>query len=316
MTVTPQAIRDAEFQVKLRGYDQAEVKEYLERIAEDHLKLIERLDMQERSIEALSRDNHKLRQESKSCERKIIDARNTVEETKNTRLQEKEQFEKQEWELKTLRRAVGQLEEEKLASTKRQGLADIHIKKLQAGMLQEQSREKELLQRMQLLEKQNQAAQREESDLKKALATAQKLSDGMIQDSEKQAREILTRARLEIEKLRRQAKEELAYFPAEIQRMREQHDKLKGQVRSILKNYLESFDNALTDVGALLEEEEGKPPQKEMPFKEKPAEQEALAGSDELFQSIPISDNMSFDNEDLDDISEDVSLSLDMEHKP
>ena len=41
MSITPQAIKDQEFQVKFRGYDAIEVKAYLELLAEEFFELHE-----------------------------------------------------------------------------------------------------------------------------------------------------------------------------------------------------------------------------------------------------------------------------------
>lgn len=341
MTVTPQSIRDSEFQVKLRGYDQAEVREYLERIAEEYLRLIEHLDKREQSVKVLSRDNNKLREKSTSWKQDIVDARKAVDEIKNDCRQEKEQCEKQKQELKTLRKTVSQLEGEKRTTIKKLIFADTHIKKLKAGILQEQSRKKKLLQRIVLLEKENKDLQKEDNELKKTLATAQKFSEGMIQESEKQASEVLNRARFEIDKLRCEAREELAHFPAEIKRMKEQHGKVKEQLRAIVNEYLESFEKSLAADGVLLAEKQDETAQDMTAFEEKPAAQEAqasvldeeaekednnfnqheyrtideLEGQDELFQSIRIPNDMPFNSDYLDEISKNISLPLDMKEK-
>ena len=43
MSITPQAIKDQEFQVKFRGYDAIEVKAYLELLAEEFFELHEQI---------------------------------------------------------------------------------------------------------------------------------------------------------------------------------------------------------------------------------------------------------------------------------
>jgi len=55
MAITPQAIKDQEFRVKFRGYDEIEVKAYLELIAEEFLNSSSRSDSRLRDIEVCSK---------------------------------------------------------------------------------------------------------------------------------------------------------------------------------------------------------------------------------------------------------------------
>jgi len=343
MKVTPQSIKDAEFKVKLRGYDQAEVKAYLEGIGEEHLKLIEQLEKREESIQSLSLSNNKLQEESRSLEKDIGDAHRTVDIIKNDCRQEKEQCEKQKQELQTLRKTVGELEGEKQTIVTRLGRADALIKQLRVVIAEEQSSKKKLLQHIHLLEQQNKKVQNQENDLKTTLATAHKFSEKIIEESEQQASEVISQARLEIEKFRRETQEELAFFPAEIQRMKQEHDKVKEQLRAIVNGYLESFDNTLEtddiglkeEPGVVLQEMDGCERKQDGPecqaAVEKPGRYEKahkagdgltqqpyvamdeLDGQDELFQSIHIPDEKVFENDSLDEISRNIFLPLDLE---
>ena len=51
--LTPQAIKDQEFQIKFRGYDAIEVKAYLELLAEDYFELSEQNRIHVEEIESL-----------------------------------------------------------------------------------------------------------------------------------------------------------------------------------------------------------------------------------------------------------------------
>ena len=64
--LTPQAIKDQEFQVKFRGYDSIEVKAYLELLAEDFFELTEQNRTQEEEIESLRAEQEALSREKET----------------------------------------------------------------------------------------------------------------------------------------------------------------------------------------------------------------------------------------------------------
>jgi len=58
--LTPQAIKDQEFQIKFRGYDAIEVNAYLELLAEDFFELTEQNRIQADEIQALQSEQESL----------------------------------------------------------------------------------------------------------------------------------------------------------------------------------------------------------------------------------------------------------------
>ena len=60
MAITPQAIKDQEFQIKFRGYDAIEVKAYLELIAEEFFEVFEQVRQQNEDIEGLTEEKEDL----------------------------------------------------------------------------------------------------------------------------------------------------------------------------------------------------------------------------------------------------------------
>ena len=68
MAITPQAIKDQEFQVKFRGYDAIEVKAYLELIAEEFFELFEQVRKQVEDIEGLVEEKEELVEQSDVAE--------------------------------------------------------------------------------------------------------------------------------------------------------------------------------------------------------------------------------------------------------
>ena len=60
MAITPQAIKDQEFRVKLRGYDTIEVKAYLELIADEFFEMFEQAKQQTDYIDGLIEEKEEL----------------------------------------------------------------------------------------------------------------------------------------------------------------------------------------------------------------------------------------------------------------
>ena len=82
MAITPQAIKDQEFQTKFRGYDTIEVKGYLELIAEEFFELLEKIHQLEGEIGALSSEKELLEEMNKKLETDIETALQTTDDVR------------------------------------------------------------------------------------------------------------------------------------------------------------------------------------------------------------------------------------------
>ena len=345
MAITPQSIKDAEFQLKMRGYDQVEVRAYLERVAEDYLKLIEELGRQAKGVKVLTLENKQLRQNGKSGEQEISAVQVAFNNLKKECQQERQVVDKQKDALAALGQMVDQLEGEKRAVSQKLGRAETKIQKLMTEMSQERMRSKKNFHRFQQLEKKQKNTAKEELELKKTLAAAQKFSEEMIQKSEQQASEVLGQARLEIEKIRREAREELAYFPAEIKRMKAEHRRVKEQLQAVVKSYLKGFEGTAIKDSELDGQEEirqeersgndsarftARSEEKTVVSSTDPPGAEnqegngeltresyetihALEDQDELFQSISLPEDVPLDNDYLDELGDELSLTIDLD---
>ena len=69
--LTPQAIKDQEFQVKFRGYDSIEVKSYLELLAEDFFELLEQNRVHTEEIESLLAEQELLQVQKEKSENEL-----------------------------------------------------------------------------------------------------------------------------------------------------------------------------------------------------------------------------------------------------
>ena len=77
MSITPQAIKDQEFQVKFRGYDAIEVKAYLELLAEEFFELHEQNRKMAEEGAGLANDVETLQREKEEAQR---EGRKRIEE--------------------------------------------------------------------------------------------------------------------------------------------------------------------------------------------------------------------------------------------
>ncbi len=330
MTITPQSIRDKEFRIKLRGYDQTEVKELLDLVAEEFLQCLERQGRLERNIEILRQKNSGLRQSENTWKKNVAEFKKTVQTVTDRYRQESEKLNK-------LHTVISQLKDEKQSALQQLSGADTRLKEMKSGVAKDRSVQNGLLQRISSLEKRNEQLKDENSLLKEKLAAGKTPSEITAQENEQQVKEELNKARREIEKVRNETRQELASFPAEINRMKEEYEAVKARLRAIVKEYLENLEsnlklgNKLLDKepplsranrqedGRLAKNKEGIDNRKQVKgsrrnnssSRKRYSVIEGFEDGDNLFQSIPIPDEMPLDSDYLDEISKSLFLPTD-----
>ena len=77
--LTPQSIKDQEFQTKFRGYEPIEVKAYLELLAEDFFELTEQNRIQAEEIESLQAEKEALEQGKEALANEVQIAQENAE---------------------------------------------------------------------------------------------------------------------------------------------------------------------------------------------------------------------------------------------
>lgn len=245
--LTPQAIKDQEFQIKFRGYDAIEVKAYLELLAEDFFELTEQNRVQVEEIEALQaeqeslvRDKETLAVEMKESQDNADGIQSDIEEGyKHKDLEIDELKEK----LESAEKQVEELREEKSAQT-------VKIEELEEqltgdiGTSEDDKSELEKLRaRVAVLDEQNKELKQEGIDFKTTILAAQKFADNLRETSETEATQLMDNAKLEVESFKAEAEAELAHLPKEIDELQEK----KGRVKEDLKNTLLGYLSALDD---------------------------------------------------------------------
>lgn len=302
MSLTPQAIKDQEFQIKFRGYDTLEVKAYLEllaeeffelheqnrKLAEDSAALAEEKESLQREKEGLLKDIGKQREELESLrdEAKRKDERNSSLQKEADELQTLLAGSRQETQLakEMVESAEGTMRQERENAATRlreeREAAEVKIAATQEGAQQLRLESEKLQQRIQTLEEQNRELKKGEVDFKSTIVAAQKFSEDLKKRSEKEAKQLMEKARTDVENFRRQAQEELAHLPLEIEKLHKKRTEVRDELKMVLNSYLQNLD-IFSEV-------------------EEAAREEDLT---ELFQSIQIPENGMIDPVDLEKIN-------------
>jgi DivIVA domain-containing protein len=275
MAITPQAIKDQEFQVKFRGYDAIEVKAYLELIAEEFFEVFEQVRQKVEDIEGLVEEKEELVEQSATLKRDLasLQAKNDRITTELEQRNEKNTALLQE--IEDLKGRIAGLEREgkEKDAELREATERIQAEK---ELFEGEKREKEELNaRLLALKNQWDEQKKVEIDFKEALLAAQTFSRDLKKKSEEEAEGILEKARTEAEKLRQDTYQELARYPKEIERLKMKRTQVREDLRTVLALCLENLDI----------------------FKEETNEPEE--DYSDLFQSVIVTDDGTVNNEEL-----------------
>jgi DivIVA domain-containing protein len=264
MAITPQAIKDQEFQSKFRGYDTIEVKAYLELVAEEFFELLEKMRQQEDDITVLIQEKNLLEELKANLETDIEAALRTSDGLRAEMAEKDEKFTELSKEIDELQTAHADFELERKEFEEEVQMTENMASEIEER-LKESDRDKETLRKkIESLQEQSQETRDDEIDLKRTLGAAQRFADDlrkqaqeeadtMLQESESKAQELLEKseekastalqmARDEIERLRRGAYDELSRLPEEIERLSEQRNEIREDLRAVLASHLEKLD--------------------------------------------------------------------------
>ena len=302
MTITPQAIKDQEFQVKFRGYDTLEVKAYLELLAEEFFELHEQNRKLTEEATTFAEEQDTLRREKEAA---LKESRKHLEEIEGLKIE----GQKKESRTAALEKEVDELREQLVNSRKETELAREMVESAEALMKSEQANAaakiqeaheaaearkaeesesaqqtrmeiEKLRHKIQVLEEQNRDLKKGEVDFKSAIVAAQKFSEDLKKRTENEARLMMEKAKADVENFRNQAQEELSRLPVEIEKLHKKRTEVRDELRSVLHSYLQSLD-MFSGVDEIEREED-------------------LA---ELFQAIQIPDDGMIESADLENIN-------------
>ncbi len=244
--LTPQAIKDQDFQIKFRGYDAIEVKAYLELLAEDFFELTEQTRVQADEIESLRTEREVLQREKDNL---AAEMRLSQENAETIQSQIDQGYKHKEKEISELRTELGvaQVRASTLAEENRAFLQKVNEleEKLAGGLgssIHEQAEIEKLRARIEIMEEQNRELKQQGLDFKTTILAAQKFADNLRQTSEEDGKRIMEQARADVQKFREEAQAELSRLPKEIENLNQQRIKVRDELRTILQSYLEALE--------------------------------------------------------------------------
>lgn len=242
MAITPQAIKDQEFQKIFRGYDTIEVKAYLELIAEEFFEQLEEVRSQGDTIEALEEEKEELVTDKKLLEEKVTNVQEEANKKIAAYSNKDDAIILLEKECDALKEKIEKKEAEKakkdieIASEREKAHEkDVYIQKIS-------SEKSELEKQVAALTKQIDTLDAVEVDFKSTLIMAQKFSNDIKQKSEAEAQEIIDLAIEESEKQRQETFAELSRYPKEIEVLKEKRDKVRKDLEKVLNTCLNNLN--------------------------------------------------------------------------
>lgn len=244
--LTPQAIKDQDFQIKFRGYDAIEVKAYLELLAEDFFELNEQNRLQMEEIDSLITKRDVLQKEVDGL---AAEVRLTRENAEGIQAAIDSRFQMKDKEIADLRgqvegaRTAAQALEDENRSLQRK-VTDLD-NKLAGGVgatIHDHAEIGKLNSKIVLLEEQNQELKQQGLDFKTTILAAQKFADNLRQSSEEEAQKMMEKAKADVQRFREEANAELSRLPMEIEKLHQQRVKVRDELRAMLHSYLEALE--------------------------------------------------------------------------
>ncbi|PIE00175.1 MAG: hypothetical protein CSA81_13975 [Acidobacteria bacterium] len=244
--LTPQAIKDQEFQIKFRGYDNIEVKSFLELLAEDFFVLAEENRELVMEAESLKFELSEARARGESLERNLEEKRSIVEGAQHERDERVLNRDGQIVELQNQLKAAGAenaaLTENVLAYQNLVNELEERLAEADRGTAHLGSEVERLNGRIEILEEQNRDLKQEGSEFRNTILAAQKFADSIRMEAELEAEKLLEDARKEVQLVREEAEVEIARLPLEIKVLEERKAQVRKDLQAVLTRYLDELD--------------------------------------------------------------------------
>ncbi len=252
--LTPQAIKDQEFQIKFRGYDAIEVKSYLELLAEDFFELLEQNRVHIEEIESFVAEQELYQVEKEKIENELRDdqvSRDEIEADVQKEYSRKdEEIEDLKTQIAKLETTVSGLEDENSKCCEKILELEENLSSGSDAIIKEQNEVERLQYEFERVEERKKELEKEGLDFKTTLFAAQKFADNLKESSEQDALATITAAKAEVQKLRKEAHEELAYLPKEIEQLQQKKIQVRYELKAILDKYMVGLDDAFSESDA------------------------------------------------------------------
>ncbi len=312
MTLTPQLIKDQEFQVKFRGCDPLEVRDYLETIADEFFELQEQCKEYLEELELLRKEKETSEDYNSSLETDMEFTRKISEELKEGCVQKEEKLKELSKEVEELQLRIADMEQENVERDEEVSAASAKVEEAEAALKEAETEKESLRAKIELLREQNSELKKEEVDFKSALATAQQFAEDLKEKSRLEAEEMIAAAKAEIEQIRDDAHAELTRLPVEIAALKKKKSEVKEELKSTLESYLETIDVFYPDEDESDGTAEGE--SSEVPLSVEPEAHEADEPKDldDLFEKIEMNEDGSVAPEDFEKLSSSSGSSSDL----
>ena len=295
MVLTPQLIKDQEFQQKFRGVDPLEVRDYLEIVANEFFELQEQCAEQLEELETFRDTKESMDNYTGSLESDMEFTRKISDELKDSCAQKEKKVTELEQEVEELQLRIADMEQEDTEHSEEISTMEALIEEAEAA-LKESEKEKDILtNKIEVLQEQNQELKKDEVNFKSTLASAQLFTEDLKEKSRKEAEQMIAEANSEISKIRNDAQDELERLPVEIEALKKKKKEVKEDLKSTLMSYLETIEVFYPDDG----QEKG--------------QEETTPESGELFQKIDINEDGSISSEDSKKLNESPEPSMDID---
>jgi DivIVA domain-containing protein len=254
--ITPQAIKDQEFQLKFRGYDAIEVRAYLDLLADDVFELTEKNRVQAEEIETLMAEQEALHREKETLSQEIQEKQ---EDSAGMQTEIDQGYQQKDEEISELKATLAEVQAQLAALQEenegyRQKINELETEQQNktGDSLQDLAELEKLRGKIAFLEEQNSELKQEGLDFKTTILAAQKFADNLRQTTEEEARRMIEAAAAEIDQIRTDAQAELERYPIEIAELKARKQKVQEDVRRLLQTYLDGLsvfneDSSLED---------------------------------------------------------------------
>ncbi len=313
MTLTPQLIKDQEFQIKFRGCDPLEVRDYLETMADEFFELQEQCKEYLDELETLRKEKESSEDYNNSLETDMEFTRKISEELKEGCVQKEEKVKELSREVEELQLRIADMEQENVERDEEVSAASAKVEEVEAALKAAEAEKEGLCTKIEFLVEQNNDLKKEEVDFKSALATAQKFAEDLKEKSRLEAEEMIATAKAEIEKIRNEAHEELTRLPIEIAALKKKKSEVKEDLKSTLASYLETIEVFYPDEDTNEEEDgvsDGESAAEESG--QESLETDAMEDMDELFEKIEINEDGSVAGDDFEKLASSSESSSDL----
>ncbi len=242
MAITPQLIKDQEFEVKFRGWDPLEVRDYLEQVADEFFELQERCAEQLEELETLRNSKENSEDYTGSLEADMEVTRKLSAELKESCTQKDATIQELNKEIEELQLRIADMEQEDTEHAEEVSTMEAMLEEIEETLKKSEVEKTALKSKIEILKEQNDELKKDEVDFKSTLASAQRFAEELKEKSKTEAEEMIAGAHAEIEKIRSDAREELERLPREIDILQKKKGEVRADLKATLEGYLETID--------------------------------------------------------------------------